>query len=212
LGSGTAGNINLTSNSGLLNIAGVINSSSNQGNGGSITLTADEIDLAGQVTTSDPGTILLQPATTTQGIQIGGNNQSAGLDLTVAELMLIDEFDSVTIGRNDGTGTINIAELVNLSNKNFDLTLRGGPVTFNNGIILRDNGTLTLNTGNVTSPFTGTDIVIGGNGTLVFDVSGDVGTLLDPLVTEVSQVDSEQVTGNVFLENNIGSSFEFGGD
>ncbi|WP_190883022.1 CHAT domain-containing protein [Planktothricoides raciborskii] len=209
-GSGTAGNIKLTSTSGLIDILGSLTSASLNGIGGSIALTADEIDWTEAIFTSNGGILLLQPATNTQSIEIGGNNESPSLDLSTTELQLIDGFDSLTIGRTGDTGIINIAGLVNFSNDNFDLTISGGSLSFNNRITIRNNGILTLNTGSITSPFDGTDIAIGGNGTLVLNVSGNVGELLNPLVTKVSQLDIDNVTGNVFLNNITDQNFNLG--
>ncbi|KOR35841.1 hypothetical protein AM228_15950 [Planktothricoides sp. SR001] len=162
-------------------------------------ITAGELDLSGTVVGT--GNLAIQPETTSQSIEIGGNNESPSLDLTTAELELIDGFNGVTIGRSGDTGLINIAGLVNLSNENFDLTISGGLLSFNNGITIRNNGIFTLNTGSITSPFDATDIAIAGNGTLVLDVSGDIGDALNPLVTNVSQVNINNVSENLFLNN-----------
>ena len=173
---------------------------------GDITLTADEIDLEAGSSITGTGNLLLQPFNPTQGIELGGPEVTGNLDLTVAELGRLDGFSTVTIGQTNGSGAINIGSAgpIDLSSKTFDLTLRGGDTTFNNGITLRENGTLTLITnagGTVTSPFTGTDITIGGDGTLVLNTSGSVGEVGNPLETAISQFTATSVQGNLFLRN-----------
>lgn len=121
-------------------------------------ITAGELDLSGKI--SGIGNLVIQPESPDQAIELGGNNFSTALDLTEAELQLINEFDAVIIGRLGDSGTINVAGGINLINQNFALTIQGGQLTFNNGITLGENGVLTLNTGSVTSPSSGTDIAI----------------------------------------------------
>ncbi len=186
-----------------------------------LTLTANEINLLGgddSVTGTETSNLQLQPETATQDIAISG--QPAGefadpdtLELTTVDLAALDGFSNVTIGQTDGLGTIDIASPINFSSETFDLTLSGGDITFNNGITLANNGTLTLITnagGTVTSPFTGTDITIGGDGNLVLNTSGSVGTVDNPLETSISQLTDTLVSGELFLNNNaaleLGSS------
>ncbi len=172
-----------------------------------LTLTANEIDLEGgdNSVTGTTGNLQLQPATESQDIAIAGTPVGVPdpntLELTTVDLAAVDGFSTVTIGQTNGSGTINIAGPINLSSETFDLTLRGGDITFNNGITLRDNGIFTLNVGEVTST-TDTDITIGGDGTLVLNTSGSVGTVDNPLETEINQLTAPSVLGNLFLNNN----------
>ncbi|MBD2544249.1 CHAT domain-containing protein [Planktothricoides sp. FACHB-1370] len=162
-------------------------------------ITAGELNINGTI--SGNGSLLVQPIIDNSPIEIGGINQSPGLNLTEAELQSISGFNGVTIGSTGGTGALNIASPVNLSNQTFDLTLQGGAVSFNDGITLGNNRTLTLNTGSITSPFTGTDIRIAANGTVVLNTSGSVGDSLNSLETNVSQININNVTGNLFVNN-----------
>ncbi|MGB3403135.1 MAG: CHAT domain-containing protein [Microcoleaceae cyanobacterium] len=87
-----------------------------------ILLTSDEINLTGNV--SGSGSLLLQPATDTQDMQVGGTNNNFILtqNLTAAELAQIqDGFTRIIIGRLDSKGTLNIA----------------GDVTFQDPVLLR---------------------------------------------------------------------------
>ncbi len=87
-----------------------------------ILLTSDEINLTGNL--SGSGSLLLQPATDTQDMAIGGTNNNSILtqNLTAAELSQIqDGFSRILIGRLDSKGTLNIA----------------GDVTFQDPVLLR---------------------------------------------------------------------------
>jgi len=149
------------------------------------------------------GNLLLQPFDTNQGIELGGNGNTENLDLTTTKLANINDFNTVTIGQLNGTGTINIgaANPIDLSDKSFNLTLNGGDTTFDNNLTLGDNRTLTLNTGTVTSAVNGTDITIGGNGTLILNPSGSVGAADNPLETSISQLTATSVPGDFSLRN-----------
>ncbi|WP_354635439.1 CHAT domain-containing protein [Planktothricoides raciborskii] len=169
--------------------------------GNPLTLIADEIDV--NSTISGTGSLTLQPSTVSQNIALGGTaDAGAGsLDLTSTDFELINGFSSLTIGRSNGTGTINTAGLVDFSPKTFDVTLNGGQLTFNNPMILRNNGILTLNNGSITSPGTGTDVTIGGTGNLILNISGNVGESLNPLMTNVPNVTISNISGNLFINN-----------
>jgi len=169
--------------------------------GNPLTLIADEIDV--NSTISGTGSLTLQPSTVSQNIALGGtaDTGAGSLDLTSTDFELINGFSTLTIGRTDGTGTINTAGLVDFSPKTFDVTLNGGPLTFNNAMILRDNGILTLNTGSITSPGTATDVTIGGTGNLIFNISGNVGESLNPLMTNVAKFNLNNISGNLFIDN-----------
>ncbi|MDY6991028.1 MAG: choice-of-anchor D domain-containing protein, partial [Pseudomonadota bacterium] len=76
--------------------------------GGMITLTADEIDLK-NITLKSPGQLLLQPLTPSLGITVGGNSDDSHLNLLKNELDQLDDgFTDITIGRDDGQGSITL--------------------------------------------------------------------------------------------------------
>ncbi|MEY2976158.1 MAG: CHAT domain-containing protein [Prochlorotrichaceae cyanobacterium] len=69
-------------------------------------------------TLAGTGDLQLQPLTTSQGIQLGGSDSGdpSLLTLTTAELVsLQDGFNSITIGRADGSGTIQGAANLNIT-------------------------------------------------------------------------------------------------
>jgi len=133
-----SGDISVTSSDGAINTSGgALDSSSTNGAGGAIALEAagdiaagaigstgaagsgnivlagQEIDLLGPTGSvqATNASLSLQPFTSAQDISIGGvgDTNTAALDLTATDLdALADGFASITIGRNDGSGTISI--------------------------------------------------------------------------------------------------------
>ena len=108
-----------------------------------LTLTADEINLGGTV--SSEGNLLLQPASPGLAIAIGSNAESSALDLTADEINnLQDGFRSVTIGRADGSGAVSI-DAISLSDPTtVRVPLEPGSIAVNGDVALTDNGGLTL--------------------------------------------------------------------
>jgi filamentous hemagglutinin family protein len=109
-----------------------------EGGAGTLTLTGNEIDLAGNV--SGSGDLILQPLSSTQAIQIGGTDtgSSSILDVTGTELSLLQNgFSAIAIGAADGSGTITLAGDVTFSDP---VTLRS---TNGDGSINHTGGTLT---------------------------------------------------------------------
>ncbi|MEQ9549004.1 MAG: CHAT domain-containing protein [Coleofasciculus sp. G3-WIS-01] len=108
------------------------------GGAGSLTLTGDEINLAGNV--SGTGSLTIQPLTPTQSIQIGGSDSgnTSILEVTATELSLLQNgFSAIAIGRSDSSGLITVAGDVSF---NYPVTLRS-PV--GSGSIDTTGGTLT---------------------------------------------------------------------
>jgi len=92
------------------------------GAAGSLTLSGDEINIAGNV--SGTGNLTIQPLTPTQSIQIGGTDSgnTSILDITATELSLLQNgFSAIAIGGSDSSGLITVA----------------GDVTFNDPVIVR---------------------------------------------------------------------------
>src|SRR5690606_30470498 len=121
-----------------------------------------------------------------------------GLDLSAAELANLNTSGAVTIGAAAaGPIAIGGAGAVNLSGENWaSLTLRGGDLTFSDTLTLRDNSTLTLATGAITSAPAGLDIVIGGaTGSLAIDATGAIGSGANPLNTDVDRLAATTTSG-----------------
>ncbi len=163
-----------------------------------LTLTADEVNLANTV--SGTGNLVIQPSTAGLAIDLGGTGTTAALDLTSAELALLNSFNTITIGQaNSGAIGIGSVNPVNLSATTSNVVLNGSAANFNNTLTLANNQTLTLNTATVTSAPAGTDIAIGGTGQLVLNTPGAVGTVGNPLQTSIASVTA--TTGNLSIAN-----------
>lgn len=115
-----------------------------------LTLTGDEIDLAGaNSVTGTNATLVLQPLGPATSIGIGGG--SGTLDVSASDLAaLTDNFGSLIVGRNGGTHAVAIAS----SSFRDPLTVRGGAIT--------TSGDLT-GTGNASITLAGTGATLGGN-------------------------------------------------
>ncbi|WP_322745273.1 CHAT domain-containing protein [Coleofasciculus sp. LEGE 07081] len=173
---------------------------------GNLTVTASDIDITGQINAGN-NNIALQPK---DNSTIALNDMTGAFNLTTLELQNLSTSGTVTIGRDMGTGQINIGSIgaIDLSGNNYNLTLNGGAVSFNNGLTLANNKTLTLRTGAITSGMSNPDITIGGmNGLLVLETTGAVGTMDNPLSTEISQLNATTNSGGLFLTNMGGIKF-----
>jgi hypothetical protein len=101
-----------------------------------LTLTGDEINFARTI--SGTGNLTLQPFTPTQGITIGETRVTSNLDLTAAKLsQLQNGFNSITIGRDNGSSAITLGDDITFNNP---LTLRS---PFGSGSINTTGFTLT---------------------------------------------------------------------
>ncbi|MBD2413719.1 hypothetical protein FACHB389_11745 [Nostoc calcicola FACHB-389] len=92
------------------------------------------------------GNLVLQPFTSSRNITLGGtsNNDPGKLNLTNTELAALQNgFNSITIGRNDGSGAIIINPVT--FNDPVTITSPGGYIATNGGITSTDNASLTLN-------------------------------------------------------------------
>ncbi|WP_254564443.1 CHAT domain-containing protein [Oscillatoria sp. HE19RPO] len=155
LGTTVNGNINLDAGNTLT--VGIVNSGS-----GNMTLTGNEIDLNGTITST--GILTLQPRNPNQNIALSGTRDSGNtvLDLTVADLAnLEDGFSSIIIGSENSTGLISIAGVVDFSDP---VTLRSpqgqGATDIAGNITLSDNATLNIDTAGAT--FVSADVVTEG--------------------------------------------------
>ena len=170
--------VNTTSNG--VNTVATIGSATNSGN---ITIQTDTLSSTGGSIQSS-GDLLIKPTTTSTSIGIGtGSTGTLNLDNTFLET-LVDGFNSITIGRTDGSHVIDIAGSYTFSDP---LTVKSDSITLSsllsagvNDIIFyigqTSDGTL-----NLSNPVTaGTFTVNGGsnNDTFNFDVTdGQVATV-----------------------------------
>lgn len=121
----------------------------------SLTIMANEIDFNGAV--SGSSNLVLQPLSAAQDITIAGtSNTTPALDLTATELSQLQPgFNSITIGRSDGTGTITL-----------------NPVTFQSPVTIAGGSTLVGANQDTTWTITGTDTgTVSGLGSSVSFVS-----------------------------------------
>ncbi|AFZ24102.1 hypothetical protein Cylst_1845 [Cylindrospermum stagnale PCC 7417] len=128
-----------------------INSSLAAGNSDLI-LTANEIDLFTPNSVTGTGNITLRPFTASQNIILGDINDTNAtntLDLTNTDLAaLADGFNSITIGRTDSSGVID----VNAVTFNDPVTIQSptGSLNVNGSITGNDNASLIFNTNSIT--------------------------------------------------------------
>ncbi|MES1189995.1 MAG: YDG domain-containing protein [Steroidobacter sp.] len=102
-----------------------------------VTMTGDEINFTHAVTGS--GALVLQPSTLSRNVAVGGSSSpGTSLNLTATDMaqLPIGSLSSITIGRSDGSGTLDVAGVFNAP-----LT----PVTLNGG------GGISQSGGSVTS-------------------------------------------------------------
>ena len=108
---GAGGNISLTAPTGIE--VGGIDARGSTGSG-DIALTSDEINFLGEASlVQSLSALTLRPFSPTQAIAIGGSIDSgvATLDITTTDLAaLADGFSSITIGRDDGKHAIRISD------------------------------------------------------------------------------------------------------
>jgi CHAT domain-containing protein len=186
------------------------------GGSGTVTLTADEINLLGTTQIRGTGILQLQPLTPSLGITIGGTTSDARLNLDTAKLnSLQNGFSEIIIGRENGSGGITLT----------------GNTTFNDPVTLRspvgagsinttdftlsgaDNATITLlanqniTTGNIINP--GREITLTTNNGSI-DTSG--GTLDTRSTSNGGASALTATNGNITTSNLNSSGATNGGD
>jgi|GEM_PF-2032418 len=211
---GSLGPVNLSSETYNLTVYG--GSLTNQGNltmGPTQQFAAfvDSIAIISNITAQ--GGITLAPRSDAVGIAL--NDATGAFSLTATELAQLTT-SSVKIGRESGTGPINIGSLgtINLTNANSSFLLfgSGSPVSFNfqnpaDTFALSQNQSFTIYTGGsvLNSGLNQTDITIGGpNGTLGI---GNFGVLVNSsstvnLRTSVANLSGARTTGTLTIANN----------
>ncbi|MCC5627041.1 CHAT domain-containing protein [Nostoc sphaeroides CHAB 2801] len=146
-----------------------------------LTLTANEIDFnGGNNSVTGSGELVLQPSTPSRNINLGQTSDSdiSTFDLTTSELTALqDGFSLITIGRNDGTGTVNIAAGVSFKDPMEILSLNGSIIS--GTLTGTDNASITLSANqiNITDISTNNnDINLNGNTELLGNTTLDAGT------------------------------------
>jgi len=139
------GNITLNSNSGSINFT---NGGSVLAGSGNISLTANEINLLGSANSfTASGNIFLQPNAASQNITLGGTSDTDTntLDLTTTDLSVLKNgFNSITIGRNDGNGVIQINNTTFQDPVKIQSPTGAGSITATGAIIGTDNASINL--------------------------------------------------------------------
>ncbi|MCD8488465.1 MAG: CHAT domain-containing protein [Desertifilum sp.] len=228
-------NISIISNNGFIEVVDDISTSSEE-NSGSINLKAPEIIINGVVTARGNGVgtitisgneidfnrgletiigdiIELKPLSFEQAIQIGGTSDSGAstLDLTQTDLAaLANGFSSITIGRDNGSGSITISDGVSF----FDpVTIQspasGGSITANAGIQGLDNASIRLLAGNdinIREIITfGNNIEIISNNGLISTNNQSISTVSDPTSGNAGNIilsaNDNINTGNIFASS-----------
>ncbi|HAX79297.1 MAG TPA: filamentous hemagglutinin, partial [Cyanobacteria bacterium UBA11372] len=173
---------------------------------GTLTLTADEINLVGATQIRGKSTLLLQPLTSSQDISIG--DTFAGLDT------LQDGFAQIIIGRADGSGTITMAGDVTF-NDPVTIQSGNGAIAINAPITGKDNASITLKATTTTlkAGITTADqnILIEGSTLLANDVilstgSGAGDITFSGSVDGASLLSVDAGTGNIAFNGAIGSN------
>ncbi|MBD2044607.1 CHAT domain-containing protein [Coleofasciculus sp. FACHB-64] len=175
-----------------------------------LTLTADEINLTGGADSiTGTNTVVLQPKTPSKQIAIGGMSDSETgltpvtdiLDLTATDLSVLkDGFSSITIGRNNGKGSINVNAIA-LKDSLSVRSPEGGNINFLGTVDGANN--LTVNAGTGTTTFqegVGLTTPLGnGTGSAITLLSTGSTTFSNQLLTNsgISATGSVEFSGNV---------------
>jgi CHAT domain-containing protein len=184
-------------------------------NGRPLTVTAADVELNGTIDTGS-GDVTFQPSTTSSTIGIG-DGATGDFNLDTNELTTnLNSSGTLTIGRPDGTGAINIGSAdasVDLSGKSFNLSLQGSDVTFNNSTTLSGNldvtakGSLTttgeINAGNIT--VSANDIAFNNSITS----SGNLDVTASGTLTTTGEINAGNITvsaSDITFNNSITSS------
>lgn len=160
-----------------------------------LTLTADDFDVTG--TLRGDNAIALLNLTAGIDFHIGGSG--VGASLSLAELAFLEGVGTLTIG-SASAGDLFIGDegAIDLSSASFNrLNLRGGQVSFFNGITLADDAFAHFVTGAVLGSGSSADLTIGGiNGSAVFETSGAV-----DIRTDLRRIAADVASGPFLLTN-----------
>jgi filamentous hemagglutinin family protein len=205
------GNITVSSNSGAINFGGLVSSGS-----GNISLIGNKINLLGGVgSLRGSGNTLFQPFTFSQNIILGGssNNATNTLDLTTTDLSALQNgFSSITIGRNNGSGTITINPVtfkdpVNIQAPSGSITTTGTITGTDNASVNLNASTTTLNAGITTNnqPITIPNKVLLGNSANVSLNSGNGDINFGNTIAGAGNLNLTTGIGNIYLNGALGN-------
>ncbi|MEH2200039.1 CHAT domain-containing protein [Nostoc sp.] len=207
------GNTIFNARTGKISFGGKLDAGSNN-----LTLTADEIN-PNSSSLGNPiigtGNLLLQPFTPGKDITLGGTSDSGTgtLDLTTSELAVLQNgFNSITIGRNDGSGAITInpvtfnnpVTITSLSN----IFVNGAITGTNNASVTLKAPTTTLNAGitNNNQPINFLNKVLIGNGANVALNSGNANISFANTIDGAGNLSLAAGAGNISFGDNVGST------
>jgi filamentous hemagglutinin family protein len=213
----SSGNNNIT----LASAAGgtFINTAAIDAGTGIVTLSADNMTLstASLITITGNGGIVLQPTTTTRGVDLVDNTGGAGvLSLSLAEMQNLISSGSVQLGAAGTGGAINIGNQgdIDLSAQGYSLGLRGNSnVSFNfsapNNLTIKNGRTFSvaIGAGQLLSPGdTSTDLAAVTAGSVNFSVTSaaGIGSASAPFTTQLGTggaFSAAAVTGSTYLSN-----------
>ncbi|MGC9524151.1 MAG: CHAT domain-containing protein [Limnospira sp.] len=175
------GDVNITSHSDRVRVArievGTVGEAAPASDGdrrGTISLTGAEIDLiGGDHSIRGGGALVLQPATPSQTVSLGGSEGTTGLDLTATDLNALGaEFEQIAIGRPDGNGRL----------------ILSGDVTFRSPVLLQSPGFL--------GEIVGDGAIAGvGNASIALRADGDI--RVGSLSTRGNNLDLDSSRGNI---------------
>ncbi|MEC4894500.1 MAG: CHAT domain-containing protein [Oscillatoria sp. PMC 1051.18] len=154
-----------------------------------LTLIADDLNFTGgEDSITGTGNLLLQPATVTEEISLGGDGEN--FNLTSEEInTFANGFNSLTFGRSDGSGNINIDE-ISLRDR---ATIQSGTgeILVNGTIFGNDDAAITLTTnGNITL----------GN---IFSENNDINLNGNLILATPATLSTDTGTGNITISGTI---------
>ena len=195
----TQGGVVVVNSAGVFTAGAAINAGGGAGTS-SVVVNASDVAINAGITAGSGG-ITLAPSTA--AAHIGVNDTTDGMAtflVSSTELQNLTTTGTVTIGRADGTGTINVGGngAIDLSagglNKNYALTLLGGPLSLNGNLTLFDNQTLTATTQGISGMG---QVTIGGTtGSLVINSAGAA-----TVTSAVEQLAAETSAGALTVNN-----------
>ncbi|MCT7981309.1 CHAT domain-containing protein [Laspinema olomoucense] len=147
---GTGGDVVVNAGTSLSISSSLDSSSSELNSGGNVELTGNQIELSpggeGQANTNNGGILLLQPSTPDTNIAINALGDVPGsFTLTQFELGNLNwGFDSITIGRADGTGVVTMDSFETPIDAPLTVRSPNGTITVDSPIEAIDNGSITL--------------------------------------------------------------------
>ncbi len=212
---GTGGNVVVNAGTSI-SIGNILDSSSSEiNNGGNVELTGNQIELPPEESgeSNNGGILLLQPSTPDTPIVINAEADVPG-SFTLTQLgfgNLNSGFDSMTIGRADGTGTVTLDSFENPIDAPLTVRSPNGTINVNSpleavgiaSITLQGATTLNSNLTTVNQPIAiQGDVTLGGNPVTL--TSGDGAITLTGLVNGTQSLTLDAGIGEISITGEIG--------